>query len=152
MAWARLGKALGMETGDQGRDGVLDAVQGQWLADDAGGGRQEQGFGHCQQLGGGLGGGRGRGQPGVAGAGIGIAAVHQDGLGLAPAQPLAAEEDRCGLHFVGGEDPRGGGRLVRHNKGQIQTAGLFDRGFDRGGAESWDNEVFCLVHGVTLKK
>ena len=147
MAWAASVRPSGMEAGYQGRDGPLYAVQGQRFADDAGGGRQEQGGGDGQQAGGGLGGGRGRGQSGVAGAGIGIAAVRQDGLGLAPAQPLLAEEDRCGLHFVGGKDPRGDGRLVRHDEGQIQAAGLFDRSFDRGGFESWDDEG---IHGVRI--
>ncbi len=108
--------------------------------------------GMANRSGGGLGGGRSRGQTGFAGAGIGIAAIHQDGLGLAPAQPLLAEKDRGGLHFVGGKDPRGGGRLVRHNQGQVQTTGFFDRGLYRGGAESGDDEVFHLVHGIILKE
>ena len=63
----------------------LYAVQGQRLADDPVEAGKTRESGIAEQAGGGLGGRPSRRQSGVADASIGIAAVHQNSLGTAPA-------------------------------------------------------------------
>ncbi len=65
---------------------------------------------------------------------------------------LLAEKHRGGLHLISGKYPRGSGRLIRHNQGQVQTTGLFDGGLYRSGFKSGDEQVFYLFHGIILKK
>ena len=133
------GETLGVKPVHQPGQGPGDPLQRQRLADNPGGGGQHQGFLDLQQAGGNPGALPGVRQPRGAGAGVGVAGVHQDGLGLAPPQALPAKEHRSRLDQVGGEDPgRGGGGVCGH-QGQIQGAGLLETGGGGGKAESGNN-------------
>ena len=135
----RFGETLGMKPVRQPGQGASDPVQRQRLADNPGGGRQHQGLGDPQQAGGNPGALPGVRQPRGAGAGVGVAGVHQDGLGLAGPKALPAQEHRGRLDQVGGEDPgRGRGGVCGH-QGQVQGAGLLEAGRGGGKAESGNN-------------
>ena len=71
-----------------------------------------------------LSGGQGGHLGGVGGAlraraGVGAAGVGDDALGVAGGQVLLAQQDRRGLHLVGGEDASGGAGRRGDQQGQV---------------------------------
>ena len=123
----RLAQAVRVQPGHQPGQGLGDPVPAAAAApmtpvDDG----QHQTFRDMEQLGRRPGWWPGRLQTLGAGAGVGVAGVHQDGLGFAVPQAVLGEHDRRRLDPVGGEDPGRGGGVVRHQQGQVQGAGLFE--------------------------
>lgn len=60
-------------------------------------------------------------QAGLAGAGICVATVEQNGAGLAAFKMTAGEQDGCSLHQIRGEDPGGRGSCLGNDKAEIVT-------------------------------
>ena len=74
----------------------------------------------------------------LAGGGVGIAGIDDDGAGLALFQDLAVKDDRSGAELVRGEAGRAGaGQVgVENSDVGLLVLALFDGGVDRAGGEA----------------
>ena len=101
-----VGAALGGvgQFGRRRRDARGKGVDGHGLADDAGGGGQDVPGRDAQGLAGQAAAFLSQVHP-VGGAGVGVAAVDQDGLGIAVGQMGPVHLDGCAADLVGGVDP-----------------------------------------------
>ncbi len=121
------------QTRPEGGHGLLQAAQRQRQTDDPGGGHENLVFGYGEQ------GGRLAGQgPGVLktpvpGAGVGVAAVDQNGPAQAGLDPFLVDQHGSGLHLIPGKNAgRRGGRFG-HDQAQVFPIGTFlDMGFGNG--------------------
>ena len=115
LAPGQLGRRLGNALGE--------GINGHGLADDAGGGGQDVLFLQAQ---------RPRrqatalvGQVNAVGrAGVGIAAVYQNGLGMAVRQVGLIHRDGRALHLVAGVHTGGRAAHIRHDEGQVLLIGV----------------------------
>ena len=106
----------------QGGDPGLDGSDVQLHADDAGGADGEV-LG-SQARGGGRSGGHALGIfHALGGAGVGVAAVQDDALGLVIGQMLLGQDHGVGLDHVAGVRPGGGAGHVRQDHGQVLLVG-----------------------------
>ena len=112
------GRLGGLQQRIELRNAVLDHIHLQRLSDDAGGGHQHVAAGAADGL------GRRVAHPlriflPLGSAGIGVAAVTDNGLGLPVGQMGPAHQDRGGLHHVGGKHPRGRAHHIGYDERDI---------------------------------
>ena len=91
----------GGQLGGSLRDALGERLNAHGLPDNAGGGGQHIRGGNAQLLGHNLAGILGQ-LHAVGGAGVGVAAVHNDGLCIAVLQVLTVHRDGCAVDLVGG--------------------------------------------------
>ena len=113
----------GLQLGGCLGDAPLEGVNDHRLADDAGGGGQYIRRVDAQRLGRQLA-ALGRQRHAVGGAGVGIAAVHHDGLRVAVLEMRPVHLDGRTVHLVGGEHARGGAAHIGLDDGKVQLAGV----------------------------
>ena len=126
-----------LQHSSQGGDALFDQLHVDPLTDDTGGRHQNVLHLAANSLGG------GDAHPlgvllALGGAGVGVAAVDDDGTGLAVFQVLLIHVDRSGLYGVFGEDCRGRALHVGDDEGHILLIGLvgLDAHMDAGGLEA----------------
>ncbi len=109
-----------IEVFDQLRDPRVETLHRQRLADHPGGGDRHQLLGQAQGARGQCAAGPGVVEPGLAGAGVGIAAVDQDRLAAPGADPRGSDQNRRGDHLVGGEDAGADRRHRGDDQSQVE--------------------------------
>ena len=105
----------GGQLGGSLRDALGERLNAHGLPDNAGGGGQHIRGGNAQLLGHNLAGILGQLHT-VGGAGVGVAAVHNDGLCIAVLQVLTVHRDGCAVDLVGGVAARARTADVRLNQ------------------------------------
>src|SRR5207244_7904479 len=71
----------------------------------------------------------------AAGAGVGVAAVREDGPALAAAYPLAVYQDRRGHHLVESENTRDRRFPLGDDQREVRDVSLLDAGGHAGGQD-----------------
>ena len=148
MAAFRRGGQLGGRFGDA----LLEGGQFHGLADDTGGGGQDIVSGDAQRLGHQITGVVGQ-LDAARGTGVGVAAVHHDGLGITVLQVLPVHRDGRTIHLVGGVAAGARTAHLGLDQRQIQfgmvmpDAAVYPCGRETlGGADTARNRLKCF-HG-----
>ena len=142
--------SIRMKTGRQCRDSGSKSLHRKRFADDSGGpdqhilgGESQRACRQCRHF------------DGVpvsppACAGIGVAAVGENGPALAAAQPPLIQRNRRRRHLVGSEDAGDDGVALRHDQRQVQDVRFFDACGNSGRPDSRDgrNSSGQYVHRV----
>ena len=129
---------LGKLCGNDLADALKHLVDRKSLADDAGGADEHFVLAEAEQLFRLALNGAGVFDALLAGGGVGIAGVDDDGAGLALFQDLAVKDDRSCAELVRGEAGRAGaGQVgVENSDVGLLVLALFDGGVDRAGGEA----------------
>ena len=129
---------LGELAGNDLADALEHLVDRKSLADDAGGADEHFVLAEAEQLFRLALNGAGVFDALLAGGGVGVAGVDDDGAGLALFQDLAVKDDRSGAELVRGEAGRAGaGQVgVENSDVGLLVLALFDGGVDRAGGEA----------------
>ena len=149
-----LGDGLAIGGGEgfaERRDLVGDTIDGEGEADDAGGADADFAAGEAECLGGGVGHGPGVIDAAHSGAGIGVAAVGDDGAEILGAKVSLGDADWSSLDLVGGEGAGGDAGEIGGDDGEVVAGafGVLDACGNSGGTESFRGAkaTFDLLEG-----